>query len=214
MEKARVGRRYRPQSLGLTREPFQSAASRGASTHRVTGGTRDGHRPGCTKHQCRARWCLDSRVGPTRRSGRVLNARRADRVAYASHDVLITLTASAAVTRRIRLSTNVLLGPTRNPILLAKQTATLDRISRGRFILGIAIGGREDDFVAAGQPFHKRGKRWTASSRCCVTPGPGKPLAPAREPLRLVPPTARRCRFCLAVGRQRPFAARVAGVSV
>jgi alkanesulfonate monooxygenase SsuD/methylene tetrahydromethanopterin reductase-like flavin-dependent oxidoreductase (luciferase family) len=84
----------------------------------------------------------------------------ADRVAYPSYDVLIALSAAAAVTSRIRLMTNVLLGPTRNPVLLAKETATLDRISRGRFILGIAVGGREDDFLAAGQPFAQRGRRW------------------------------------------------------
>jgi alkanesulfonate monooxygenase SsuD/methylene tetrahydromethanopterin reductase-like flavin-dependent oxidoreductase (luciferase family) len=83
-----------------------------------------------------------------------------DRVAYPSYDSLVTLAAAAAVTERVRLVTNVLLGPTRNPVLLAKETASLDRISGGRFVLGVGVGMRPDDYVASGQDFATRGKRW------------------------------------------------------
>ena len=83
-----------------------------------------------------------------------------DRIAYPSFDMLLCLAAAAAVTHRIGLLTNVLLGPTRNPILLAKETATLDHLSGGRFTLGISVGGRESDFIATGLPFRGRGQRW------------------------------------------------------
>src|SRR5438552_3470145 len=85
-----------------------------------------------------------------------------DRIVYPSYESLITLAAAAGATSRIRLIPNVLLGPTRNPILLAKEAASLDQLSGGRFILGVGVGGREDDFTAAGQEFKNRGKRWDA----------------------------------------------------
>jgi alkanesulfonate monooxygenase SsuD/methylene tetrahydromethanopterin reductase-like flavin-dependent oxidoreductase (luciferase family) len=83
-----------------------------------------------------------------------------DRIAYPSYESLIALSAAAAVTDRIELLTNVVLGPTRNPVLLAKEAAGVDQISNGRLTLGIGVGGRPDDFAATGQSFRERGKRW------------------------------------------------------
>ena len=74
----------------------------------------------------------------------------------------MTLAAAAAVTERIGLMTDILLAATREPVLLAKQAATLDQISGGRFVLGIGTGGREDDFTVTGYNFHDRGKRLDA----------------------------------------------------
>jgi alkanesulfonate monooxygenase SsuD/methylene tetrahydromethanopterin reductase-like flavin-dependent oxidoreductase (luciferase family) len=83
-----------------------------------------------------------------------------DRIAYPSYESIIALTGAAAVTERIGLLTNVLLATTRNPVLLAKEAASLDQISGGRFTLGLAVGTRPDDFEAAGQDFATRGKRF------------------------------------------------------
>src|SRR5947208_10854241 len=83
-----------------------------------------------------------------------------DRLIYPNYESLITLAAVAGVTQRIRLITTVLLAPLRNPALLAKQAASLDALSGGRLTLGLGIGGREDDFRAAGAPFHDRGHRF------------------------------------------------------
>jgi alkanesulfonate monooxygenase SsuD/methylene tetrahydromethanopterin reductase-like flavin-dependent oxidoreductase (luciferase family) len=83
-----------------------------------------------------------------------------DRITYPSYESIIALTGAAAVTERIGLVTNVLLAPTRNPVLLAKEAASLDQLSSGRFTLGLAVGTREDDFEAAGQDFAARGKRF------------------------------------------------------
>jgi alkanesulfonate monooxygenase SsuD/methylene tetrahydromethanopterin reductase-like flavin-dependent oxidoreductase (luciferase family) len=82
-----------------------------------------------------------------------------DRIAYPSYESIIALTAAAAVTERIGVLTNVLLAPTRNPVLLAKEAASLDQISNGRFVLGIAPGSRPDDYEAVGHDFRSRGKR-------------------------------------------------------
>src|SRR5712692_1708642 len=85
-----------------------------------------------------------------------------DRLVYSNYDALITLTAAAAVTQRIRLMTTVLLVPLHNAGLLAKQAASLDAISGGRLTLGVGVGGREDDFRAAPASWHDRGKRFEA----------------------------------------------------
>jgi alkanesulfonate monooxygenase SsuD/methylene tetrahydromethanopterin reductase-like flavin-dependent oxidoreductase (luciferase family) len=67
------------------------------------------------------------------------------------------------VTERIKLTTAILLGPLRlNAALVAKQAATLHTFSGGRVQLGIAVGGREDDYEASGADFHTRGKDFDA----------------------------------------------------
>lgn len=82
-----------------------------------------------------------------------------DRVAYANYESLIALAAAAAVTERIRLVTDILIAPLRaNTALLAKQAATIDRLSRGRLVLGLSPGGREDDYEVSGVDFASRGR--------------------------------------------------------
>jgi alkanesulfonate monooxygenase SsuD/methylene tetrahydromethanopterin reductase-like flavin-dependent oxidoreductase (luciferase family) len=82
------------------------------------------------------------------------------RLVYPNYEELIALSAAAAVTSRIRLTTSVLLAPLySNPALLAKQAASLDRLSGGRLVLGLGLGGREDDFTASGLSMHGRGHR-------------------------------------------------------
>lgn len=82
-----------------------------------------------------------------------------DRLVYANYDPLIALTAAASVTRRVSLVTCVLLTPYRNTAVLAKQAASLDRLSGGRLMLGVGLGGRAEDYAAAGVPTRGRGRR-------------------------------------------------------
>jgi alkanesulfonate monooxygenase SsuD/methylene tetrahydromethanopterin reductase-like flavin-dependent oxidoreductase (luciferase family) len=82
------------------------------------------------------------------------------RLVYPNYDDLVALAAAAAVTERVRLTTSVLLAPLHaNVALLAKQTASLDRLSGGRLVLGIGTGGRDDDFTASGLPTAARSRR-------------------------------------------------------
>jgi alkanesulfonate monooxygenase SsuD/methylene tetrahydromethanopterin reductase-like flavin-dependent oxidoreductase (luciferase family) len=80
-----------------------------------------------------------------------------DRIAYDNYDSLTSLAAAAAVTERIRLTTDILIAPLRQTAQLAKQSATIDNLSGGRLVLGIAVGGREDDFELSNVEFHRRG---------------------------------------------------------
>ena len=83
-----------------------------------------------------------------------------DRIVYPSYDSLISLAAAAAVTEHIGLLTNILIAPLRDEVLLAKEAASVDRLSAGRLTLGLASGGRADDFVAVGESFESRGSRF------------------------------------------------------
>jgi alkanesulfonate monooxygenase SsuD/methylene tetrahydromethanopterin reductase-like flavin-dependent oxidoreductase (luciferase family) len=83
-----------------------------------------------------------------------------DRLVYPSYDSLISLAAAAAVTERIGLMTNILIAPLRDEVLLAKEAASVDRLSAGRLTLGLAVGGRRDDFAVVGNGFEVRGRRF------------------------------------------------------
>jgi probable F420-dependent oxidoreductase len=74
-------------------------------------------------------------------------------------DPLVWLTWVAAHSERLRLGTGVLILPQRNPPVLAKEVATLDRLSRGRVLLGVGVGWLEEEFDALGVPFRERGRR-------------------------------------------------------
>ncbi|MEW1567420.1 LLM class F420-dependent oxidoreductase [Streptomyces sp. NPDC093509] len=74
-------------------------------------------------------------------------------------DPLLTLSFAAAVTSTIELATGVLLLPEHNPIIVAKQAATLDVLSSGRFSLGVGVGWSAEEFEALGVPFTGRGRR-------------------------------------------------------
>src|ERR687891_1455363 len=82
-----------------------------------------------------------------------------DRLVYDSYESIAALSAAAAVTERIRLATDVMLGPLRqNPAMVAKQILSLDALAGGgRAVLGIALGAREDDYEISGIDMSTRG---------------------------------------------------------
>lgn len=73
-------------------------------------------------------------------------------------DSLTLLTAIAARTKKIKLSTGILVLPLRNPVVLAKELSTLDNISNGRLLMAMAAGWYKREFDAVGVPFEQRGK--------------------------------------------------------
>src|ERR1700726_941613 len=73
-------------------------------------------------------------------------------------EALTLLTAIGARTKKIKLGTGVLVLPMRNPVVLAKQLASMDLLSAGRLILGLAPGWYKREFDAVGVPFEQRGR--------------------------------------------------------
>ena len=113
-------------------------------------------------------------------------------------DSLLALTWAAAHTATIRLATGIVILPQRNPVLLAKQVATLDVLSGGRVTLGVGTGYLEPEFRAVGANFAERGavtdEYSTRCGRCGTTStrssAAGSPVSAASTPIR-VPCSAR-----------------------
>lgn len=109
-----------------------------------------------------------------------------DRVAYDCYEPMTVLAAAAAVTSRVELVTMVVVAPLRNAVLLAKEAATVDAISRGRLTLGLAVGARTEDYESLGVPHGDRGRRFDeqlSEIRAVweeerVGPAPGRPGGP------------------------------------
>jgi len=106
-----------------------------------------------TQGQLIIEWARRADQGPFTSLGVV------DRLIYDSYEPLTTLAAAAAVTSRARLATTIVIGPLHNDTLLAKVTASLDALSAGRLVLGLAVGARKEDYDAAGIDYRSRGKR-------------------------------------------------------
>lgn len=105
-----------------------------------------------------------------------------DRIAYPNLEPLTALVAAAAVTERIGLATTVLIGPLRvSPVALAKQVASLHRISGGRMTLGIGLGGREDDYAVAGVEMGTRGRDLDAMLERMRAVWEGEEMGPEHE---------------------------------
>lgn len=78
--------------------------------------------------------------------------------AFPLPDPLIWLAYVAAATSRIKLATGVIILPEHNPVLCARQVATLDHMSGGRMILGVGVGWLKEEFDVLGVPFEPRGR--------------------------------------------------------
>jgi alkanesulfonate monooxygenase SsuD/methylene tetrahydromethanopterin reductase-like flavin-dependent oxidoreductase (luciferase family) len=110
-----------------------------------------------------------------------------DRIVFPSYESLISLAAAAAVTERIRLVTDILIAPLRtNTALFAKQAATLNHLSEGRLVLGLAVGGREDDFEISGADFGSRGRAFDRQLEELTSLWGADQVAPASRPGLLI----------------------------
>ncbi|HEU5001532.1 MAG TPA: LLM class flavin-dependent oxidoreductase [Actinomycetota bacterium] len=110
-----------------------------------------------------------------------------DRVVYSNLEPMAALAAAAVVTERITLFTNILLAPVRLPVMLAKQAASVDLLSGGRLRLGLAPGGREDDYTATGMRFANRGRRFDAQLALMQGMWKGIPVPGTTRPVGPVP---------------------------
>lgn len=113
-----------------------------------------------------------------------------DRVVLPVHEPLLALAATIGVTRRIRLLASVILVPTRETTLLARQAASLDALSGGRFSLGVGVGVRRDDYLATGQAFERRGRRLDDQLAILRRLWAGEPLDDEVGPIGVAPARA------------------------
>jgi alkanesulfonate monooxygenase SsuD/methylene tetrahydromethanopterin reductase-like flavin-dependent oxidoreductase (luciferase family) len=82
-----------------------------------------------------------------------------DRLVYESYDALAVLSAAAAATRRVTIASAIIASPLHSTALMAKAVASLDAMSGGRLVLGLAVGARKEDYDAAGVEYSTRGRR-------------------------------------------------------
>lgn len=106
--------------------------------------------PGWSRDILKA-WCKNIEQGPFD------SLALGERICFPSPEVISTLSAAAVLTERVRLHTTVLIAPIHDPVVLAKQLATIDVFSAGRLTVGVGTGGREEDYIASGTDLqHKR----------------------------------------------------------
>lgn len=128
-------------------------------------GTPDGARllaEAAEKHGIESLWTVEHVVVPQdykseypySRSGRMGGGEQAP-----IPDPLAWISYMAAITSSVRLATGILILPQRSPVILAKEIATIDILSGGRFILGVGIGWLAEEFAAIGVPFEERASR-------------------------------------------------------
>jgi alkanesulfonate monooxygenase SsuD/methylene tetrahydromethanopterin reductase-like flavin-dependent oxidoreductase (luciferase family) len=132
-----------------------------------------------------------------------------DRLVYPNYEPLITLAAAAAVTDRVRLMTTVLISPLRGAGVLAKQAATIDALSGGRFTLGMGVGGREDDFKAAPASFHDRARTFEEQLDLMKRVWSGQPVSDEVGPIG--PPPAQAGGPEVLIGGYTPTSIRRVG---
>jgi alkanesulfonate monooxygenase SsuD/methylene tetrahydromethanopterin reductase-like flavin-dependent oxidoreductase (luciferase family) len=82
-----------------------------------------------------------------------------DRITFPSHALTVELAAAAALTERVRLWTTIVILPMRDPVLTAKELASVDVLADGRLTVGVGVGGREHDYRAVGASFARRWDR-------------------------------------------------------
>ena len=82
-----------------------------------------------------------------------------ERIAYQNQELFVTMAAAAALTERVRIMSTVVVLPLHPAVEVAKQAATLDVLSDGRLVLGVGVGGRDEDYRAFEAPFDHRHQR-------------------------------------------------------
>jgi alkanesulfonate monooxygenase SsuD/methylene tetrahydromethanopterin reductase-like flavin-dependent oxidoreductase (luciferase family) len=126
-------------------------------------------------------WARRAEAGPFSTLGLL------DRLAYHNPEPLVALAMLAGATARIRIQTEVLLAPLRDTALLAKQAATVDRMTGGRLVLGLGVGSRDDDYQAAGVDAHTRGQRLDEQMAVMRRIWSGKPYSDRIGPIGPAP---------------------------
>jgi len=106
-----------------------------------------------------------------------------ERITFPSHSLVVELAAAAALTERVRLWTTIVVLPAHDAVEVAKQMASVDRLSDGRLTLGVGVGGREDDYRAIGGDFSRRWARMDEQVATMRRTWAGEPPFPGADPV-------------------------------
>lgn len=131
-------------------------------------------------------------------------------------DPIVALGFAASITGRVALGTAILSAPFLAPVVLAKQLATLDVLSRGRVLAGLGLGWSPEEFVAAGVPYERRGDRAEEYLHCLHALWGPDPVSFAGEfyqipPSTVAPKPTQRPRPPILLGGDAPRALDRAG---
>ena len=122
-------------------------------------------------------WCRGIDEGP------YSSISAGERITFHNPEALVANTAAAALTGRVRVVTNITVLPLHRPALLAKQLATLDVLAEGRLVVGVGVGGREQDYRSLDIPFEGRHRRLDAGVAELRRLWSGEPAYPGGEPV-------------------------------
>ncbi len=123
------------------------------------------------------RWCRGIDEGPWS------SLAVPERVTYPSHSLMVQLSAAAALTERVRLWTTIVILPSHPAVRMAKDLASVDRLSHGRLTVGVGVGGREADYQAVDASFARRWSRMDAQVARMRAVWAGEPPAAGLDPV-------------------------------
>ena len=126
-------------------------------------------------------WCRGIDEGP------YSSISAGERITFHNPELLVTNTAAAALTERVQVITNITVLPLHRPALLAKQLATLDVLAAGRLVVGVGVGGREQDYQALNVPFEGRHQRLDAGVAELKRLWAGEPVNEGGQPVGPAP---------------------------
>ncbi len=129
-------------------------------------------------------WCREIDGGPFH------SLACGERVTWRNQEMMVLLSAAAALTERVKIYPTVVVSPMHGTGLLAKQLATLDVLSGGRLVVGLGVGGREQDYRAAEAPFRRRYARLDEQVVELRRLWRGEPAFPDTDPIGPAPAQA------------------------
>lgn len=122
-------------------------------------------------------WCARIDEGP------FSSIASGERISFYNPDMTAVLAAAAVLTSRVRIVSGVFVPMLHHPVMLAKQLATIDVLSGGRFVAGLGVGGREQDYQSVDAPLGKRLTRLAASVDTMRRVWRGEPVVEGARPV-------------------------------
>ncbi|MEM7136174.1 MAG: LLM class flavin-dependent oxidoreductase [Myxococcota bacterium] len=123
------------------------------------------------------KWCERIDTGP------FASIAAGERISFYNPDITAALSAAAVLTHRVRIVSDVFVPMLHHPVMLAKQLATIDVLSGGRFVAGLGVGGREQDYQSVDAPLGKRLTRLAQSVDTMRSVWRGEPVVDGARPV-------------------------------